>query len=364
MNQKRDLLERLIDEGQIDLRRGKLFGQQPAPLPASFDWDRVDGMLLGIAIGDALGSPTESMLPQDRHEMYGEIRDFVPGRRGWPMASPSDDTQLAFWTLEQMLKDGGFVSERVARRFAAEKIFGIGNAVSQAVYRLETGRWSWYECGTESAGNGALMRIAPMLVPYVRSPSPDLWVDTALSAIITHNDAASTSACLAFVAMLWQLLGMDEAPEPAWWWTRYAELARDLEGETKYRPRGGVFTDYEGPLWRFVEQRLPVAHQQGLTTLEACEGWRSGAYLLETVPSVLYVLARHAADPEEAIVRAVMDTKDNDTAAAIVGAAVGALHGARALPRRWVDGLPGRTRADDDGEVQRLVRAARERWGG
>ena len=38
--------------------------------------------------------------------------------------------------------------------------------------------------------------------------------------------------------------------------------------------------------------------------LEACDDWYSGAYLLETVPSVLYILMRHAHDPEEAIVRA------------------------------------------------------------
>ena len=70
-----------------------------------------------------------------------------------------------------------------------------------------------------------------------------------------------------------------------------------------------------------------------------------------------------AGDPEEALVRAVKDTKDNDTIAAIVGAAVGALHGAAALPERWVSGLPGKTRADDEGEVQRILAAARERWG-
>ncbi len=356
------LLDDLFVTGGIHLRRGRLFDQEPAPLPATFDWARVDGVLLGIALGDALGNPTESMRPRDRHEVYGEIRDFMPSRRGWSEGSPSDDTQLAFWTLDQMLLDDGFVPEHVARRFAAEKIFGIGGAVWEALDVLRRGRFPWYQCGTPSAGNGALMRIAPMLVPSVRSPSPGLWVDTALSAIITHNDAASTSACLAFVAMLWDLLGMDEAPEPAWWWSRYVELARDLEGETDYRPRGGSFTAYEGPTWRFVEQRLPVAHQQGLSALEACDAWRSGAFLLETVPSVLYILALHAGDSEEAVVRAVMDTKDNDTVAAIVGAAIGALHGARALPRRWVDGLPGRTRADDDGEVQRIVRAARERW--
>jgi len=38
-----------------------------------------------------------------------------------------------------------------------------------------------------------------------------------------------------------------------------------------------------------------------------------GAFLLETVPSVIYILMRHGNDPEESIVRAVNDTKDNDT---------------------------------------------------
>jgi ADP-ribosyl-[dinitrogen reductase] hydrolase len=71
--------------------------------------------------------------------------------------------------------------------------------------------------------------------------------------------------------------------------------------------------------------------------------WYSGAYLLETVPTVIYILMRHGHDPEEAIVRAVNDTKDNDTVAAIVGAAVGALHGRSGLPARWIDNLLGRT---------------------
>jgi ADP-ribosylglycohydrolase len=73
------------------------------------------------------------------------------------------------------------------------------------------------------------------------------------------------------------------------------------------------------------------------------------------MPTVLHILARHADDPEEAIVRAVNDTRDNDTIAAIVGAVVGALHGRAALPRRWVDGLLGRTREDDDGRVFELI---------
>jgi ADP-ribosylglycohydrolase len=302
------------------------------------------------------------MAPAARRECYGEIRDYVPHRRRKTVATPTDDTQLAFWTLDQTLLDDGLNPEHLARRFSSERIFGIGHAVSRAMRELRLRERPWYECGSSSAGNGALMRIAPMLVPYVRSPSPEMWADTALSAIVTHNDAASTSACLAFVAMLWQLLGMDEPPEPSWWRREYVRLSRDLEGDTRYVPRGGAFQEYGGPAWRFVDERLAAAEAGDLTTLEACDQWYSGAYLLETLPSVLYTLARHATDPEEALVCAVNDTKDNDTIGAIVGAAVGALHGASALPERWVEQLSGRTRDADDGEVQRILVRARERW--
>jgi len=54
--------------------------------------------------------------------------------------------------------------------------------------------------------------------------------------------------------------------------------------------------------------------------------------------------------------------RDNDTIAAIVGAVVGALHGCSRLPRRWIDGLPGRTAEADDGRVFELIAAARAIW--
>ena len=52
------------------------------------------------------------------------------------------------------------------------------------------------------------------------------------------------------------------------------------------------------------------------------------------MPSVLTILMRHGPDPEQALARAVNDTRDNDTIAAIVGAAAGALHGEGAIPGR------------------------------
>jgi hypothetical protein len=163
---------------------------------------------------------------------------------------------------------------------------------------------------------------------------------------------------VAFVSMLWQLRQMSEAPEPEWWLRTYVETARELETGALYQPRGGQFISYSGPLSRYVEERCFEAYRTGLSTVEACDSWYSGAYLMETVPSVIYILMRYGDQLEEAIVRAVNDTWDNDTVAAIVGAAAGALHGKDALPKRWLDGLVGRTEADDDGRVSELLAQA------
>lgn len=73
---------------------------------------------------------------------------------------------------------------------------------------------------------------------------------------------------------------------------------------------------------------------------------------METVP---YILMRHADDPEEAIVRAVNDTKDNDTIAAIVGA--------EWIPKRCLENLPGRIGTEDDGKISQLLKRAKDDWG-
>jgi ADP-ribosylglycohydrolase len=364
MTTNRETLGHLFASELIDLHRSPLFDQAPGPMPARVPFDRIEGMLLGLAIGDALGATTEGQLPHVRRQRFGEIRDYLPNRHAGNRAVgvPSDDSQLAFWTLEQMIADRGFVPEHVAERFCRQQIFGIGKAVSEFVANYRSGTRPWYRCSVRSAGNGALMRIAPLLIPHLRTGTADLWADTALAAMITHNDAGSIAACLAFVDILWQALRMAEPPPPAWWLERYVATARDLEGQTQYRSRSPFFATYTGPLWRFAEEHVAEAYRQDVSILDACNRWYSAAFLMETIPSVLYILMRHGADPEAAIVRAVNDTKDNDTIAAIVGAAVGALHGAAALPERWRANLLGRTGADDDGQVDRLLEEAKALW--
>jgi|SRR3989344_4073675 len=363
MTTNRDTLKGLFQKKIIDLKAGKIFNQNPSQIPNGFNFEKIEGMMLGLAIGDSLGVTSESKIPAIRKSKYGEIRDYLPNKyNGKSLGYPSDDTQLAFWTLEQMLIDGRFIPEHVATRFCSNKIFGIGKTVRGFIHNYKDNKKPWYLSGPKSAGNGALMRIAPMIIPHLKISTSELWIDTALSAMITHNDSASTSACISFINILWELLKMKSTPKSEWWIETYIKVVKDLEIDDGKTPRGGDFQEYNGPLWKYVEKYVSEAYSQNLSVLEACEMWQSGAFLYETWPSCIYILMKYADDPEEAIVRAVNDTKDNDTIAAIVGAAVGALHGKKGLPKRWINNLTGRTTLDDDGQVFKLLERAKNIW--
>ncbi len=359
-----EILEALFSKNLIKLRRGQLFDSRPATMPNDFDFDRVEGMLLGLAIGDSLGRTCEGMSPTERQRRHGLIRDYLPhpSSQMQPLGAPSDDTQMAFWTLEHLLEHRRLVPEKLAGLFCARKIFGIGSTVREFIRNFKDWDQPWYKSGPNSAGNGALMRIAPLLVPYLRAPDPALWADTALAAMLTHNNSMSTGSCLAFVKMLWDLLSMKDPPDRDWWIRTFVEILKPLEDDEVYRTRT-PHIQFSGSLSTFMEENIRDALERNLPALEACDRWYSGAFLLETVPSAIYILSLHADEPEEAIIRAVNDTRDNDTVAAIVGAAVGALHGRKALPERWIENLLGRTQQDDDGQVFQLISEAKRTWG-
>lgn len=356
------LVRELLARGRIRLRDSQILYQSPPPLPKSFVFEKVEGMLLGLAIGDALGATSEGKQPADRYNLYREIRDYLPGRRSnfRHVGVATDDTQLSFFTLEQLVDDNGLNPDNLAQKFCRHRIWGIGGTVKEFIRNYKDRYIPWYEAGPDSLGNGALMRIAPVVLPYLRSPHPSLYADAALDGMITHNSFANNASCVAFVKMLWDLLGMISAPEPNWWIDTFCTVTQQLEGDAQYRARNPRYADYQGPLWKFTRDRCHEALGGGLTTREACYQWGSGGNLFETVPCVLYILATHAHNPEEAVIRAVNDTVDNDSVAAIVGAAVGALHGLSGIPERWVKSLEGRIREGGTGQVFRLIFHAKQ----
>lgn len=334
--------------------------------------DRVCGMLLGGAIGDSLGNTSEGMAPAERRDIFGrdfgdgngDIRDYLPNRRedGTRVGLPSDDTQLTFWTIESLLRKGCLDPADLADTFTRkDRIYGIGATVTDFLMAYRFGGKRWYEAGRPSAGNGALMRMAPVLLPHLRNMSGAVWRDTVAATALTHRDEAAMAASAGFVGVLAELLARPAGGAPAadWWPATFLKYARIVETDAHYGCR--VPNDpFRGTLCDRVEQTVLPALASGLSVVKAADAWFSGAYLLETVPCVLLILARHGDNAEEAVVRAVNDTWDNDTTAAVVGAAAGALHGEQALPERWREGLLGRTREEDDGRVQRLIDRAVE----
>lgn len=151
--------------------------------------DRLRAILFGLAIGDALGNTTESWRPRVRVRDHGEIAGYLPNRHadGRRVGLPSDDTQMAFWLLEQLLDTGRLNPDVLAQTFAKRDIYGIGQSVRAFRTNLNRGI-PWDRAGSNSAGNGAIMRVAPMLVLQPTRSGPDLARDIATCAAVTHNE--------------------------------------------------------------------------------------------------------------------------------------------------------------------------------
>jgi len=353
------IFEELMKAKKIDIRDSYLF-KTSVKCKDELNFDKVEGMILGVAIGDGLGITSESMLPQRRFEMYGEITDYLPNRyvhekKGFP----SDDTQLTAWALEQILKDKGYIPENVAAAFTGKKIFGLGKTVKEFLINYKSGE-KWYEAGPKSAGNGSLMRISPIIIPHLKNDQGNLWIDTALCAMTTHNDSAAIASCMALVNLIWNAIDMKTAPEPMFWLDKFIDILKEIESDFNYKPRCGAYKGYKGSLWEYIDKTAREAHKENLSVVDACNKWYSGAYIFETVPCVLYILMKHGDSFENAIIRAINDTRDNDTIAAIVGSVLGALHGKAGIPKRWLDNLTGRTTDSDDGKLFDLLRLTRE----
>src|SRR5262249_58707036 len=137
----------------------------PAPIAKSRNCaDRIRGMLLGLAIGDALGNTSEGMLPRERLAQHGEIRDYLPNRYAGYRAVglPSDDTQRAFWMLEHLLERGRVEPDALAALFCSRRIFGIGRTMRAFVDEWPNTQ-DLRRSSQHSARNGAPLPIPPLV---------------------------------------------------------------------------------------------------------------------------------------------------------------------------------------------------------
>ena len=275
--------------------------------------DRVRGVAVGAAIGDALGMPLEfsRATPSDKL-----VRELLPGRL--PAGSFTDDTEMALAVAESLLAHKPLNPEDLARRFVDWFRLGppdVGVYTSNVLSRIAAGA-SWNQAADEVqqkqpelAGNGSLMRNWPVALAHWKSPVECL-TDSVLQSRVTHPHAECNAACAFENAIILALL----------------HGARPAEAVVRARQQVSL----PPGLSAFIEE---APHRQR-------EDLRNSGWVRHTLESAVWGLLT-TSNFEEAIIQVANLGADADTSAAVLGAMAGAAYGLSGIPRRWVEKLRG-----------------------
>jgi len=321
--------------------------------------NRARGALYGLAIGDALGMPTQLLSRREIAGRWGgELQDFEPAPPGHPVAaglpagSITDDTEQAVLLGRLLVKGHGTIDPRELaqalvsweRDMAARGSLDLlGPSTKRAVAAVMAGVPP-REAGAHGDTNGAAMRITPVGIavpvslpdpaphaPHAPpSPHPSLstLVDRAVAAsYVTHNTGlalAGAAAVAAAVSAGVAGAGIAEA-------TALAVRAARIGAERGHWVAGAdVAARIE---WA---AGLAAGHDRAEAAELIYTLVGTSLATQESVPAAFAVLAAVPDDPWQACLLAASLGGDCDTIAAMAGAIAGACHGLRAFPARAV----------------------------
>ena len=272
-------------------------------IPADELLNRCKAVLLGVAVGDALGAPVEFMTPGEIAAKYGRLDEMVGG--GWLRLKPgqvTDDTEMTLCLARGIVNASDWDLRAIAGEFAAwlkSKPIDVGDTCRRGIRNfilkgeLETPPNQW------DAGNGALMRMTPVVLCTLGSD--ELLVKYSREqGHLTHNHPLSDAACITYGRMTQMaLLGAEKS-----------RLRREADR---------LVTEY--PTFRYDPY-------PGLAT----------GYVVDTLQTVFHHFFRSRSF-EECVVATVNQGGDADTTGAISGGLAGAYYGLEEIPRRWLKRL-------------------------
>ena len=289
--------------------------------------DRLAGILLGTAVGDALGLPAEGLSPQRRRRLFpGPWRH----RLVFGLGMVSDDTEHTFFVAQALLK---YPDDAMAfqcclawhlRWWLVGLPAGIGRATARACIRLCLG-FPPTRSGVFSAGNGPAMRSA-ILGGYFCYDPKTLESFVRATTKITHTDPKALTGALVVARLAAWAVDHDASEPPS-----TEELDQLLT------------ITVADPQWHDLVSQIKEAISAGATVRQfaASLGLEKGVtgYIYHTVPVVIYAWLRHYGD-FRGTVEAVLDCGgDADTTGAIAGALAGATVGASRIPGDWLAGI-------------------------
>lgn len=290
---------------------------------------KINAIILGHAVGDALGVPVEFYLREDLTvnpvtDMRGYGRYYVPAGT-W-----SDDTSMSLCAMKSLSKgivDFDDVMEYFWQwyyedAFTATGItFDIGLSCAEAIENYYEKKKDVFECGCKEEnknGNGALMRINPfVLFTYYNDVlSKEKKIDVIHKASgLTHAHKRSLIGCGIYSFILWELLNNPCKKSIFQGVLNAQEFYKD-ENEFKHYSR---LIDKD-----FGERDI--------------EDIKSSGYIVETLEAAVWCL--YTTDSfEKCLLKAVNLGGDTDSIGAVAGGLAGALYGYEAIPKKWLNAL-------------------------
>ena len=299
---------------------------------------RALGALYGLALGDALGMPTESLPRAELVARYGPlIGEFFAGPAGHPLAagrsagSVTDDTEQAVLLARLVVAGAGEVDagDMAAGLLAWEESMQtrgslnlLGPSTRAALAALAAGA-DVAGAGRAGATNGAAMRIAPVGIA-TDSRNPGLLEDRVVAASrLTHNTGVALAGAAA-VAMAVSA-GIDGDPLPV-------TIGRAVAAAASAAGRGhwAAGADVAARISWATGLATGLGHDDLIDTVYRLVG--TSLATQESVPAAFAVAAACPGDPWLACRIAASLGGDTDTIAAMTGAICGACHGAGAFP--------------------------------
>lgn len=272
----------------------------------------MSNVLLGTAVGDALGVPFETKLINNSELNAWDGKTFLGSEHHKLLPGQySDDTQMSLMVAESLIEHRNFNPDDLAARYVdwmvSGRARGWGKTTLMAVQNMQAGK-HWSESGIAgSQGNGTAMRAAPFGV-YFRNDLKSLVQICKIDSAITHasEDAEAGSIAIALAAAYAVNDDTEGLLEKIWEY-----LPESKVKNTVYSLDALINSDHITP-----EQALRVLGTK--------------ANVRETVPSALYCFLKFN-KYHEAVECAIRAGGDTDTTAAIVGALFGAKLGMKAI---------------------------------
>ena len=325
-------------------------------------FDNAFSCLAGLAIGDAMGMPTEFLTPELIADNYGWVQDFVepldwhPHSRMRP-GSITDDTGQALAIARAYTDEGTLSPEDVARELIAwaegipedELATFIGPSTSKALSAIKAGCRP-QESGSSGKTNGGSMRVAPVGIIRFGDQSGAV-ADAYTSCIPTHNTtvaaAGSGAVAAAIAAALTPSVSLDEIIEAG----KFGARAGSKNGNWAW----GTSLDKRIEL----ADRLVQDADDEKSALDLLYNYIGVDMLVaESVATAFGIVRLAGGDPMKACVLGANIGGDSDTIAAIAGAICGAWKGIDHIDTHLLDVVLEVNKLDLALEARRLVEIA------